>query len=64
MIDFDRDLDDRAFVIACGIIKDYLHVVDDLELFARVQKYLNDYSRVRVPQLEVLDKVVLGRVVK
>ena len=53
-------MDDLGFVIACRIIKSELHVIDDLELFARVQKYLNNYSRVRVPQLEVLGKVFLG----
>lgn len=54
------ELDELGFEIACRIIKDELHRIDDLELFARVQKYLNCYSHVRVPMLEVISSVGLG----
>ena len=56
----DVELDNLAFEIACRIIKDELHKIDDLELFARVQKYLNNYSGVRVPQLESMCCIGLG----
>ena len=60
----EQSVESIGFNIAMNIIKEYLHSVDDPEVFARIYKHLNNYCSVRYPMLETLQEIKDKRLVK